>query len=254
VKSENIVFIHALTSDPTPVVSEVFDLSISSWKSFAAKHDCRVVVLDEPILHTDMSLVWHKYYAFDMLDAAGVEYDQVLIIEADTIVNPECPNFFEFTGHNYSAVPDCVRYDEVIQGEECYKAHLFPDCELDIWGHVNGGFQIFNKTHKKYVEEFMKFYIDNRKSIDQLDREIGITPDQMLMNFLLRRNKVDVTLLPYEFNMTSLHVSEGLSDELPFVELGYVYRFNEIPNSPQSALHWMQRVTDKIFHHVTCST
>ncbi len=41
------------------------------------------------------SMAWQRYYALDILENSGINYDQVLIVDADTIVHPNCPNFFE---------------------------------------------------------------------------------------------------------------------------------------------------------------
>ena len=38
---------------------------------------------------------WHKLLVFDLLDNQGIEYDQILFVDSDTIVHPNTPNFFE---------------------------------------------------------------------------------------------------------------------------------------------------------------
>ena len=44
-----------------------------------------------------MNICWQRYYLFDILDANDIKYDQILSVDADTIVHPDCPNFFEMT-------------------------------------------------------------------------------------------------------------------------------------------------------------
>ena len=83
--------------------SESYNYSIQSWKHFCDKYDCELLVLDEllfPIEH--MKVTWQRFYLFDLLK--DVDYDQILMVDADTIVHPNCPNFFELTNHEYSAV------------------------------------------------------------------------------------------------------------------------------------------------------
>ena len=102
---KNIIFIPAVISDKgekklrsTPLVKNIFDYSIKSWKHFAKKYDCEVVVLDQPIMDPNItSMAWQRYYVLDLLEQSNIKYNQVLIIDADTIVHPECPNFFEMT-------------------------------------------------------------------------------------------------------------------------------------------------------------
>jgi lipopolysaccharide biosynthesis glycosyltransferase len=100
---KNIIFIPAVVSNNgekklrnTPLISNIFDMSIRSWRNFAKKHNCDVVVLDQPLMDTNItSMAWQRYYVLDLLENSGVDYNQVLIVDADTIVHPDCPNFFE---------------------------------------------------------------------------------------------------------------------------------------------------------------
>jgi hypothetical protein len=253
--TQNIIFIPAVVSNKgerklrnNSLIKDVFELSISSWKAFADKYNCKVVVMDTPLMDTNItSLAWQRYYALDMLDQSQIEYNQVLIVDADTIVHPKCPNFFELTENKYVGVHDCISYDWIIKSIECYKSYLFNNFDLDIWKYINGGFQIFNKSHSEYLDTFKQFYIDNKDIIYQIETKVGLGTDQTPMNYFLQKYNVDVKILPYEYNMTGLYVGEGLSDDLPFIDLGYIYHFNGIPNNPESVLNWMQKVTDKIF-------
>ena len=34
-----------------------------------------------------MKITWQRYYLFDILEANSIEYDQVLMVDADTITN-----------------------------------------------------------------------------------------------------------------------------------------------------------------------
>ena len=51
-----------------------------------------------------MKVTWQRFYLFDILEQNEIDYDQILLVDADTIVHPDCPNFFELTNHEYSAV------------------------------------------------------------------------------------------------------------------------------------------------------
>ena len=68
---------------------------------YSLKHDIFTVLENDK-----MGICWQRYYLFDILEANEVEYDQVLMVDADTIVHPECPNFFEMTekGFYYSSI------------------------------------------------------------------------------------------------------------------------------------------------------
>lgn len=252
---KNIIFIPAVISNNgesklrnNPIVKDIFEISIDTWKKFADKYDCKVVVLDSPFMDTNItSMAWQRYYAMDLLDESNIEYDQVLIVDADTIVHPNCPNFFEMTSHKYTGIYECISYDWVIKSVECYRNYLFNDFNFNVWNYINGGFQIFNKSHKKFLDKFKQFYIENKELIFNIESNIKLGTDQTPINFFLQKEMVDMTILPYEFNMTGLYIAEGLVEHLPFIDLGYVYHFNGIPNNPESVIFWMEKTYNKIY-------
>ena len=68
--------------------------------------------MEEPVLPIEeMHIIWQRYYLFDMLDSNEIDYNQILIVDADTIVHPTCPNIFDFTDDKYCLVHDDASYD-----------------------------------------------------------------------------------------------------------------------------------------------
>ena len=49
-----------------------------------------------------MKITWQRYYVFDILDNNKFSYNQVLVVDCDTIVSPDCPNFFDETDGKYA--------------------------------------------------------------------------------------------------------------------------------------------------------
>ena len=73
-----------------------YKYSISSWKQWCKANNVELFILDELLLPQEqMAICWQRYYLFDILEANSIEYDQVLMVDADTIVHPDCPNFFD---------------------------------------------------------------------------------------------------------------------------------------------------------------
>jgi lipopolysaccharide biosynthesis glycosyltransferase len=254
---KNVIFIPAVISTQgekklrsTPLLSKIFDYSIRSWKHFAKNHNCEVVILDQPLMDSNIaSMAWQRYYVLDLLENSNIAYDQVLIVDADTIVHPECPNFFEMTDGLYTGVHDGVVYEWVMRSVECYSKALFNDYKLDIWSYINGGFQIINTSHKPNLNKFKQFYLDNRDLIYQCETQIKLGTDQTPMNFFLQMNRVPTKILPYEFNMMGLNLLEGLTDDLPFTKFGWVYHFNGIPDTTygNNVEFWMNKTYNKLY-------
>lgn len=254
---KNIIFIPAVISENgekklrnTPLIKNIFDYSIKSWKHFAKKNNCEVVVLDQPIMDSNVtSMAWQRYYAMDILENSGISYNQVLIVDADTIVHPNCPNFFEMTNDKYTGVHDGVVYEWVMRSVECYSKLAFNDFKLNIWQYINGGFQIFNESHRNHINNFKNFYLENRETLYEIESKIKLGTDQTPMNFFLQMNNINLQILPYEFNMTGLNLSEGLTDDLVFTNLGWIYHFNGIPdtNYGNKVAYYMEKTYKKLF-------
>ena len=250
---KNVVFIpHIEAGDGR---SSSYKFSIKSWKHWCDKNNCDLVVFDTPICPVkDMKVTWQRYYAMDILENSDIEYDQVCMIDADTIVHPDCPNFFEMSEGKFCGVHNDGCYDWVCRSMENYHEHLFTDepMPFNYWEYINTGFLIFNKTHKEFLSNFLQFYFDNRDDITNIQETYHVGTCQPVMNYYLRRNNIDTKLLPYEFNMQDLPRKEILDHEMTFTKLGWVYHFNAIAQEFQDKYgnvdYWMEK-TYKHFYN-----
>ena len=140
---KNIVFIVNLKDVKKPNRSNPYQYSINSWKSWCDKNNCELMVLEDRIYEENfMNANWHKLFIFKLLD---IDYDQVLIADADTIIHPDAPNVFEQTDHKFSVVHNYGSYDWICRSIENYKKHFFPDIEIPLEKYFNSGIIICNK-------------------------------------------------------------------------------------------------------------
>ena len=87
---KNIVFVPNI--DLGDDRNSSYSYSIKSWKYFCDKYDCELLVWEDLLFPIEqMKITWQRYYLFDILDANKIEYDQILMVDADTIVHPDSP-------------------------------------------------------------------------------------------------------------------------------------------------------------------
>ena len=68
--------------------SDPYVYSVKSWQQWCEKNDFDFYVLEELFLpNEDMAIPWQKFYIFDLLESNGVDYDQIMYVDADTIVH-----------------------------------------------------------------------------------------------------------------------------------------------------------------------
>jgi len=255
---KNVVFIPNI--DLGNGRNEPYEYSIKSWKHFCDKYDCELLVLEDLLVPVEsMKVTWQRFYLFDILEQNEIDYDQILLVDADTIVHPDCPNFFELTNHEYSAVVNNGSYEWVKRSMEQYSELMFNnEIPFDIWEYVNCGFQIVNKKHKPFFEFVTNYYHENQELIQDSIEKVKAGTDQTIINFLLRQQGIKINYLPVCYNLQDLHSKQllYLTDEywwddsnIIFEKCGYVFHFNAIPPNPlnRDATYWIKRTYEELY-------
>ena len=228
-----------------------YTYSIKSWEHFAKKNNCELFVLEDLITDTEeMGICWQRYYIFDILKDSGInDFNQILIVDADTIVHPDCPNFFEFTEDKYCGVVQEGSMDWTCRSIENYSKYIFDGEIIPFWEYINGGFQIFNKRHKILFDKFNKLYLEKKETFKEIQKTFGNGTDQTPINFMLHKENIDTKFLSYEFNMTCMFQKEILDENLTFTNLGWVYHYCAIPNNhdQKQTLYWMKKTYEYFY-------
>jgi len=254
-QTKNIVFIMNIklndsTGRYTSDRSLPYKFSINSWKYWCDTHNVELFVLEDLILpKEDMSICWQRYYLFDILEANDIDYDQILMVDSDTIVHPNCPNIFEMTDHKYTAVHNEGSYDWILRSIENYSKYIFQGREIKWWDYINGGLQIVNKNHKQFFSSMIDLYNNNKNKLIQMQDTYHTGTDQTPLNFMLQMNDVDTKLLPYEFNMTDMTRKEILNNDLTMTNVGWIYHFNALPDNhnSQKTMYWMKKTYEYFY-------
>ena len=235
-----------------------YHYSVKSWKSWCDKNDCELLVWEDLLYPVDyMKITWQRYYQFDILEANDIDYNQILMVDADTIVHPDCPNFFEETDNKYCGVRVDGCYEWVLRSIRGFGDELFDGMRIHPWNYINGGFQIVNKNHKKFFDAMKKYYDTYSKDIITTIDKLKCGTDQTIVNYMLHKENVDVKYLPSCYNLQDLfrknllvvHGKEWWTDELHYLDAGWVYHFNSIPPNPMNrdANYWIERTYKELF-------
>ena len=254
---KNVVFIPNI--DLKNNRSNSYHYSVESWKYWCNKNGCELLVWDELLFPIEyMKITWQRYYMFDILESNNIKYDQVLMVDADTIVHPNCPNFFEETENKYCGVKVDGCYEWVVRSIKGFGDELFDGERIKPWNYINGGFQIINKSHRKFFESMKNYYSENSEKIIEVIDKLKCGTDQTIVNYMLHREKVDVKLLPTCYNLQDMFKKSLLyipsyswwPDTLDNLwDSGWVYHFNSIPQNQynRDANYWIERVYKELY-------
>ena len=252
----NVVFIPNITVGDgrnTP-----YHYSIKSWQKWSEQYeDVKIIEWTEPICPPEqLKITLQRYWVHDILESNNIEYEQVLIVDADTIIHPNCPNFFNETQGEFSAVINNGCSEWLTRSIKDWGNNLFPDQpKVKPWMYFNGGFQITSKTHKPFYNLVKDFYLENQKLILELSNKIKAGTDQTIINYLVQKEKIQVKYLPECYNLQDLFRKNLLhipghswwKDELRFLEAGWIYHFNAIPQNPRHVPYWMERTYNELY-------
>ena len=163
-KNKDIVFIIAVKKDGQ--LKPEYEIGIESWRRWCKKNDVELFLLEDPVLPMDdMHIIWQRYFLFDIYDANEIEANQTLMVDADTIIHPDCPNFFNETDNKYCMIHDDGSYDCVLRGMEHYSKYVYDESWFNYWEYGNSGFQIVNDKHRDFFQHMRDFYFENIENI-----------------------------------------------------------------------------------------
>ena len=245
---KNIVFIPNI--DLGNGRNNSYHYSIDSWKHWCEKNNCELLVWEDLLYPVDyMKITWQRYYLFDILDSNGIEYDQILMIDADTIVHPDTPNFFEMSDGKLCGAHFDGSWDWVLRSVENYSKYIFDGYMMPWYKYFDCGFVLVNKTHKQFFQDIISFYFVNQDNLIKVQETFHTGTDQTPVNMLIHQRNIDFKLLPYEFNMNDMARKEILGDDLLFTKIGWIYQYNAIPNNTDNQLtnHFMKKTYEHFY-------
>lgn len=230
--SKNVVFMTAVRVPGKESRSSSYETGRASFQHWCDKNNCELVVLDELLFPNDqMRVNYHRYYCFDLLEDSGIDYDQILLTDADAIIDPDCPNFFEMSEGKYTVTRCDGNFDWICRSKENYE-NVFGELGDDypLWNYFNGGFQIVNKKHKELFKGFVDFYWENAERVNWMQDNFGVGTDQALLNYYVRTQDVEMKYLPYKYCMADLPSKNLMGNDLLFTRMKGIYQFNAMPD------------------------
>ena len=224
---------------------EWMDISRKTWEYWCKKHDVIFFPMERPINDdlVNYRINWQKsIYCFDLLDEAGIDYDQIFLVDASCMARWDMPNVFELTDHKFTAWRETDNLNWVYDSVKGYED--FFSYKLDIQKYFSSGVIIFNKSHKDIFLEFKDLYLSNTKEFVELqDKVVRKGTEQTPLNYWVQKNGVELNLdLPFTYKLTHIHRKEMFGynwqleeDKTPyFIKYGYNWVFNGIPKNQRT--------------------
>lgn len=238
-----------------------YDYGISSWKNWCKKNNCELFIMDEPMLpESEMLITWQRWNVLEILESNEINYDQVLIVDADSIVHPDCPNFFELTDGKFTSQLTDGCYEWVNRAIRGYSNTFFnKDMRLKPYEFFQTGFVIVNRSHREFFSKVFEFYSKHSVDIIKSYDTHRTGSDISLMNCLRKEFGVELNILPREYSIMDLTRKNLLyfepknqwwSDSLEnLFNSGWIYQFTSIGNNSmgRDRKYWMERIYKELY-------
>jgi len=244
-EAPNIIFMTSLGGWDNELV-EYQQYSLNTWKHYAAKHGHKLVLFTESIMNTrQMRPTWQRWHVYDVLEKEDVSYNQVALVDLDTMVKWNAPDIFEASQDRYSGVKDNINPAWNVESILGYKS-LFPDTELDWDSYINNGVVILpSKEGKAFCKKVLDFYYANQGELNYKEAvSLRRGSDQTPVNYLAVEFFGDQrNFLNKRFNMMHLPSTDVLKEDM-YINHGYVWHFNGL--LPHERINYMRYTWNKI--------
>jgi hypothetical protein len=239
---KNILFFTALRANCQDM-PDYMQYSLNTWEYYAKKYNCEIFLLEDP-LFDDIDRVrptWQRWHVYDLLEANNIEYNQVALIDIDTMVHYDCPDIFELSKNKYTGVIDDLSIEWTVNSINGYK-HLFPDVELDWTHYINNGILVLpSDKGKEFCDVVNKFRSSNEQELNDLQfNTLKKGTDQTPINYLAKQFfKDDINYLSKKFNMTHMNRTLAFApchftQQPIFTLCSYIWHYNGIPRNERT--------------------
>ena len=225
-----------------------------AWNWWCKKNDVLLFILNRNHYnHDHMRPTWMRYHVFDILKKHGISYDQVALVDADTMIRWDRPNFFEISDRKFCVVRDKKRRLWVKKSIRAFQP-LFPGINLDPRDYFNAGFMIFNDNHSGLFLTMLRFYHSNSNRIRETTRILRKGTDQSPLNFMVIKQSTEIKYLTEQYNYMHFvnfwYNSPWLMrkyNTFSFVQKGFIWHFMGIDKRLNDIL--MRKTWEHIRHH-----
>lgn len=211
------------------------DISKKSWQYWCNNNQVQFVEYSQPLMEGHKA-TWTRWFdVFPTLQQLKIPYDKIAVVDGSTIIKWDAPNFFEQCPQGkLTAFRSLENLNWVLQSVQGY-SDLFNQYPFDITRYIDCGFQVFDESHKPFLDNLQQYYLDNYDSIMQLQSSVNKGTDQPVYNYLLQINNVEVNSeLDLRYNLNHLfrfdwfNYNWQLDKDLSpfFLKYGYIWKFS----------------------------
>jgi len=218
-----------------------FEVSKECWQSYCKKHNIDFIVIDKKLPDVKFC-VWHKEFVFDFI---GDKYEKIALVDFDTMVHWNAPNFFDLYNDEFCGVLENENLFWIDNSLTAFQSSFteLKNIKISLSEYINGGILFFHKSHKQFFEKLKDFYFKNKSTFDNWNVP-HTGKEQTILNLYLKKENVNKKYLDFRFNTMRLIKNDWLQhnwqlneDKTPFfIKYSYIWHFTGCSIEERSSL------------------
>ena len=236
---KNLIYIVAINFEVKKHVQK-------AWEFYCNKINCDFKIIDSQT-HNEMAPQWERYSVIEQY----TEYDNYIYVDADALVNWDCPDLFELLNENkLYVVKDIGSLEWTYNSIVGYK-QFFPTVDVNWWEYFTTGFIKFDKLHRQLFADFIDFHNSNRDMLNKLQyHTLRKGFDQTPFNYFIRHHNQRFEILPEVYSLGHLHKKDIYQNGMFLTLPAYIWQFNGLPKEqlPQILEYVWNHIKDKYGH------
>lgn len=185
-----------------------------------------------------------KYRITDLLQ----EYDQVLVVDADTLPMPGALDIFQYNNHSVAGVLNFGSYEAICRPMEMWP-NVFEELRfvknISPFKMVNSGVLLYNKDALRWLNSWICWFSQKEYAIQEWSHHLKTGKDQILFNLWLKYHCVDYDLLPWTYNVQDLPRRDCDLGNLYWLEMGKIFHFNA--GCKPTPGEWIKKVYESLY-------
>lgn len=176
----------------------------ATWQWWCDRHQVEFILLDEPLKDFPVDAApppLHRWWAAARLLRAAPAGSQVAVVDADTMIRWDTPDFFALAGDSFAAVR--ARDPLWIHRSVAAYQPFFPSVSLPWWEYFNSGLVVASTAHAHLPAALVNFYHRHCEQLADVQQRTDAGVDQTLLNFVVRAEDEPIRFLPPPFNLLS---------------------------------------------------
>jgi hypothetical protein len=177
--------------------------SQATWRWWCARQGVEFLALDKPVTaigYERFPPTFLRWLAVERLLRELGNGVRLAVVDADTMIRWDAPNFFDLPGSGGLAAVRDTDPSWIGRSIGAFQP-FFPGVNLPVSDYINAGIVILGEAHLPVIRAFLELSVSHWDNLSSVIQSGDFGTDQTLLNFVLRCSNERIDYLPQSLNV-----------------------------------------------------